>query len=142
MPTFSSWPRPASSTRPQLFAVDQFLMKGGTVVIAASPYDVSMQGNLNANKAPSGLEDWLKSHGLSLGDGMVLDPQNSPLPIPVEREVAGIPVRQYPASRLSVFPGCARGWAGEGRHASARHEAADALLGRANRHRCGKDKGA
>ena len=78
----------------ELFAVDQFLMKGGTVVVAASPYEVSLTGNLSASKVSTGLEDWLKSHGLGFQDGMVLDKQNSPLPIPVEREISGIPVRQ------------------------------------------------
>ena len=63
-----------------------------------------MQGNLNATKSPSGLEDWLKSHGLTLSDSMVLDTQNSPLPIPVEREVAGIPVRQIQLLDYPYFP--------------------------------------
>jgi ABC-2 type transport system permease protein len=95
---------PAKLGNTELFAVDQFLMKGGTVVIAASPLEVSMQGSLNATKSPSGLEDWLKSHGLTMGDGMVLDTQNSPLPIPVEREVAGIPVRQIQLLDYPYFP--------------------------------------
>ncbi len=95
---------PSKIDNTQLFAIDQFLMKGGTVVIAASPYDVSLQGNLSVNKATTGLEDWLKSYGLSLGDGMVLDKQNSPLPIPVEREVAGIPVRQIQLLDYPYFP--------------------------------------
>jgi ABC-2 type transport system permease protein len=88
----------------QLFAIDQFLMKGGTVVVAASPYDVSLQGNLNVSKAPTGLEDWLKSYGLSFKDGLVLDRQNSPLPIPVEREVAGLPIRQIQLIDYPYFP--------------------------------------
>jgi ABC-2 type transport system permease protein len=88
----------------QLFAIDQFLMKGGTVVVAASPYDVSLQGNLNAGKVSTGLEDWLKSYGLSFKDGLVLDRQNSPLPIPVDREVAGIPIRQIQLLDYPYFP--------------------------------------
>ena len=32
--------------------------------------------------------------GLSMRQSMVLDRQNAPLPIPVERDVGGIPVRQ------------------------------------------------
>ena len=95
---------PSKLDNTQLFAVDQFLMKGGTVAIAASPLDVSMQGNLNATKTPTGLEDWLKSHGLTLGDGMVLDTQNAPLPIPVEHEVSGIPVRQIELLDYPYFP--------------------------------------
>ncbi len=96
---------PSKLDATQLFAVDQFLMKGGTVVIAASPLEVSMQGgNVSVNKSPSGLEDWLKSHGLSLSDGMVLDPQNSPLAIPVEREVAGMRVPQITLLDYPYFP--------------------------------------
>lgn len=95
---------PSKIDKKGLFAVDQFLMKGGTVVIAASPFDVSLQGNLSANKTVTGLEDWLKSYGLSLGDGMVLDKQNSPLPIPVEREVAGIRVPQIQLLDYPYFP--------------------------------------
>ncbi len=95
---------PTKLDNKQLFAVDQFLMKGGTVVIAASPYEVSMQGSIDAKKSPTGLEDWLKSYGLGLGEGLVLDPQNSPLPIPVDREVAGIPIRQFQLLDYPLFP--------------------------------------
>jgi ABC-2 type transport system permease protein len=85
---------PSKIDNTQLFAIDQFLMKGGTVVIASAPYDVSFSGNIAATKAASGLEEWLKTYGLSFQEAMVLDKQNSPLPIPVEREISGIPVRQ------------------------------------------------
>lgn len=78
----------------QLFAVDQFLMKGGTVIVAASPFNVSLQGGLTATPSRSGLEKWLDYHGIEMRQSMVLDHQNAPLPIPVEREVGGIPVRQ------------------------------------------------
>ncbi len=78
----------------QVFAVDQFLMKGGTVIVAASPFKVSLQGSLTALPSRSGLEKWLDYHGLEMRQSMVLDRQNAPLPIPVEREVGGIPVRQ------------------------------------------------
>ena len=78
----------------QLFAVDQFLMKGGTVIVATSPLKVSLQGNLTATPLRSGLEKWLDYQGLEMRKSMVLDRQNAPLPIPVEREVGGIPIRQ------------------------------------------------
>lgn len=78
----------------QLFAIDQFLMKGGTVIVAASPAKVSLQGDLNAVNTPTGLEDWLARQGLAMPQSMVLDKQNAPLPVPVERDVGGIPIRQ------------------------------------------------
>ena len=78
----------------QLFAVDQFLMKGGTVVLATSPYAPSLRGNITVAPQPSGLKDWLAFNGLSQDDAMVLDPQNSPFPVPVERNIGGVPIRQ------------------------------------------------
>jgi ABC-2 type transport system permease protein len=78
----------------QLFGIDQFLMKGGTVVLATSPYAPSLRGNVSVAPQPSGLKDWLAFNGLSQDNAMVLDPQNAPFPVPVERTVGGVPVRQ------------------------------------------------
>jgi ABC-2 type transport system permease protein len=79
----------------QLFAIDQFLMKGGTVIVAASPFKTSMRENLDVTPTPTGLEDWLASHGLSLDKSLVLDRQSTPFPVPVERNVGGFRVQQY-----------------------------------------------
>ncbi len=78
----------------QLFAVDQFLMRGGTVVMATSPFDIESQGALSARKHNSGLNDWLVHHGIKLQEQMVLDPQNAAFPIPVNRRIAGFVVRE------------------------------------------------
>ena len=74
----------------QLFAVDQFLMRGGTVVLATAPFDAAMtQQTLTANPQSSGLEAWLAHHGVKIGDSLVLDPQNAAFPVPVTRQVGG-----------------------------------------------------
>jgi ABC-2 type transport system permease protein len=74
----------------QVFAVDQFLMKGGTVVISAGKYAASLsQQSFNAAPRDTGLEDWLRHHGVTIGDGMVMDPQNASFPAPVTRQVGG-----------------------------------------------------
>ena len=78
----------------QLFAVDQFLMRGGTVILATSPFDVELVGMLSAEKHDSGLLPWLAHHGITLQETMVLDPQNAAFPIPVERNVDGFTVRE------------------------------------------------
>ncbi len=78
----------------QLFAVDQFLMRGGTVMLASSAFDVDTRGKLSAHRQTSGLEDWLKHNGLNIEPDMVLDPQNTAFPIPIERQVAGFSVRE------------------------------------------------
>ena len=74
----------------QLFAVDQFLMRGGTVVIATSPFDIENREVLSVRKHESDLLDWLTHHGIMLEEQMVLDPQNASFPIPVNRSVAGL----------------------------------------------------
>ncbi len=78
----------------QVFAVDQFLMKGGTVVLATSPFSPSLRGNVSVAKQETGLKDWLAFNGLAQDEAMVLDPQNAPFPVPVERNVGGVPIRQ------------------------------------------------
>jgi ABC-2 type transport system permease protein len=85
---------PTSLDDNQVFAVDQFLMKGGTVMIATSPFDISLAEGLTAVKRKSGLEGWLKHDGVTVADAMVLDPQDSALPIPIERDIGGVTVRE------------------------------------------------
>ncbi|MGD9163451.1 MAG: Gldg family protein, partial [Chromatiales bacterium] len=78
----------------QLFAVDQFLMQGGTVVLATSPFDIDSEGALLVKEHESGIEDWLAHHGISLEKTLVLDPQNAAFPIPVNRQVGGFVIRE------------------------------------------------
>lgn len=74
----------------QRFAVDQFLMKGGTVVLATGGYSASFtQRAINADSRRSGLEDWLAGHGVKIGEGMVMDRQNAAFPAPVTRQAGG-----------------------------------------------------
>ena len=85
---------PEGLDRKQLFALDQFLMQGGTVILATSAFDVELSGTLFAKNHDSGLRDWLAHHGIIIEKEMVLDPRNSAFPIPVERKVGGFIVRE------------------------------------------------
>jgi len=85
----------------QLFAVDQFLMQGGTVVVATSPFDVEIRDALSVSRNDSALIDWLTHHGIKLETQMVLDPQNSSFPIPVERRVGDMVFRE---TRMANYP--------------------------------------
>ncbi|MDZ7670412.1 MAG: Gldg family protein [Gammaproteobacteria bacterium] len=74
----------------QRFAVDQFLMKGGTVVLATGGYSASFtQRAISADPRDSGLEDWLAHHGVNIAEGMVMDRQNAAFPAPVTRQAGG-----------------------------------------------------
>jgi ABC-2 type transport system permease protein len=85
---------PKDLNKQQLFAVDQFLMRGGSVILASSSFDVQSQGQLAAHRQKSGLEDWLAHNGLVVQPDMVLDPQNSAFPVPMQRNVSGFVVRE------------------------------------------------
>ncbi len=73
-----------------LFAVDQFLMKRGTVTLATAPFAASLsQQSLVATRRTSGLEPWLDHLGIAVEPSMVMDPQNAAFPAPVTRQVGG-----------------------------------------------------
>lgn len=75
----------------QVFEIDQFLMRGGTVVVATSAFTTSlMERMLVANRAYSGIEEWLAHQGVSIQQAMVMDANNGGFPIPVQREVSGL----------------------------------------------------
>ncbi|MFP8967703.1 Gldg family protein [Pokkaliibacter sp. CJK22405] len=88
----------------QRFAIDQYLMKGGTVLLSTSPYEVSIdQQGLHASKHKSGLEDWLKGYGISFENDLVMDPQNSPFPMPVNRSLGGMQVQEWVQMNYPYF---------------------------------------
>ena len=93
---------PKNMDETQLFAVDQFLMKGGTVIAATSPYSASL-GNRELSMAAqaSGMEDWFRHHGLEVAEALVLDPQNSAFPVPVTRNVGGFKLQEI---RMLDYP--------------------------------------
>ncbi|MHB8725772.1 MAG: Gldg family protein [Casimicrobiaceae bacterium] len=95
---------PQSLDDKQRFAMDQFLMQGGSIVIATSPFDVQFGDSLTATKVDSGLKDWLAQMGVGIGDTMVLDTRDAALPIPVQRDLGGIPVREIRMLPYPQFP--------------------------------------
>ena len=88
----------------QLFAVDQFLMQGGSLVLATSAFDASVGDTLTARRHNSGLEDWLEHHGLVIEDSLLLDTQNAALPVPVQRQLGGLTIREIRMLPYPHFP--------------------------------------
>ena len=79
----------------QLFAVDQFLMQGGTVVAATSPYVSDNRGRtLGITEQRSGLDEWLSHHGIKVEKSLVMDVQNVPFPVPVPRNIGGFQMQE------------------------------------------------
>jgi ABC-2 type transport system permease protein len=69
-----------------IFAIDQFLMRGGTVILATSPFTAEISGGqLRLHDYNSGMQDWLAHHGIEIGNTLVLDQQSATFPSPVTR---------------------------------------------------------
>ena len=88
----------------QRFAIDQYLMRGGSVVLTTSPFTIDVSTTLAARELDSGLQDWLAHHGVSVAGQMVLDPRNAAMPVPVERYIGGIPIREVSLLDYPHFP--------------------------------------
>lgn len=95
---------PSDLDEKQVFAIDQFLMQGGSVIMATSPYDVQITNTIMARPHESGLEDLLAHYGLSIEKSMVLDRYNASLPVPVERYVGGLTLREIRMLPYPHFP--------------------------------------
>lgn len=93
---------PSSLNDEQVFEVDQFLMRGGTVIVAAGGFETMVQSQtLNSTPNFTGLESWLSHNGVSIEQSMVLDPRNSAFPVPVIREVSGFTFQEL---RMIDYP--------------------------------------
>ena len=69
-----------------IFAIDQFLMRGGTVILATSPFTAEISGGqLRMHDYNSGLQEWLAHHDIEIGNTLVLDQQSAAFPSPVTR---------------------------------------------------------
>ena len=91
----------------QVVAIDQFLMRGGAVVVLGGSRVLDAQamgGGIGITKVDSGLKDWLEKEGIEVGDGIVLDEQDSAFPVPVNRDLGGFTVREMQMLRYPAFP--------------------------------------
>lgn len=95
---------PRALGEPARLAIDQFLMRGGSVVLATSPVDVRLAGGLTATRAASGLEEWLAAQGIRIGEALVLDPVSAALPVPVQRFVGGFAIQEIQLVPYPHFP--------------------------------------
>ncbi len=81
---------PASLEETEVFAMDQFLMRGGTVLLSLGAFESAIgPSNLSVTERTTGLEDWLAHFGVEIGKSLVMDPRNSAFPVPVTRNIGG-----------------------------------------------------
>ena len=97
---------PQSLSDVQRYAVDQYLMRGGTVIVAAGNYGVAVDpfsGGLVLQPLEDGLREMLAHYGVQVEQSLVMDPQNEPFPVTVAREVGGLQFQEIRAISYPFF---------------------------------------
>jgi len=88
------------------YAIDQYLMRGGSVIIAGGNYQVNadpFSGQLVLEPVEAGLQTLLTHYGVEIQDGLVMDLQNEPFPVPVTRDVSGFQIREFQTINYPFF---------------------------------------
>ena len=79
------------------FAVDQFLMRGGSVIVLSGRYQLDLPPGartLNLKEVKDGVAPLLVHYGFGIGRKLVMDARNEPFPIPVTRNIGGFTVQE------------------------------------------------
>jgi len=82
------------------YAIDQYLMRGGALIVAAGNYALSpdpFAGTLALKPVEGGLREMLESYGMLVEQSLVMDLQNEPFPVQVNRDLGGLQVREIQA---------------------------------------------
>jgi ABC-2 type transport system permease protein len=97
---------PQGMTDKERYAIDQYLMRGGSVILAAGNYVLNpdpFSGSLGVQEVKDGLADMLAAYGITVEKSLVLDLQNEPFPVQVERNLGGLQVREIQAINYPFF---------------------------------------
>ena len=92
--------KPASLSPKSQYAIDQYLMRGGSVIVLAGAYEVKpVQANIIAERIDSSLFDLLRSYGVEVDQAFVMDQRNLSFPIPVRQRRGANPI-----DRIELIP--------------------------------------
>ncbi len=97
---------PQRMTDEERFAIDQYLMRGGSVVVAAGNYGIHidpMMGGLGLKPLEGSLRGMLAEYGIDVEESLVMDAQNEPFPVQTTRDVGGIQVQEIQAIDYPFF---------------------------------------
>ena len=97
---------PQGFTDMELYAIDQYLMRGGAVILAAGNTVImqdQMGGGIAAKPVVDGVAGLLEHYGFTVEQALVLDPQNEPFPVPIVRNVGGFQVQEIQALDYPFF---------------------------------------
>lgn len=88
------------------YAIDQFLMRGGAVILSISPYKLDadyINGYLTLTPIETGLIEMLNFYGIFVQNQLVMDTQNAAFPVAVNRNVGQVQVQEIQAVAYPYF---------------------------------------
>lgn len=87
---------PQNMTDLERYAIDQFLMHGGSVFVAEGTYQlgIDQQGGLALQTINGGLSEMLDAYGIKIDQKLVMDTQNVPFPMQVQRNTGGVTTQE------------------------------------------------
>ncbi len=96
---------PQNMTDLERYAVDQYLMRGGSVFVATGSYQlgIGFDGNPGLQLVANGLNEMLASYGITVDQKLVMDTQNSPFPVQVQRSLGNSVVNEIQAVNYPMF---------------------------------------
>lgn len=97
---------PQQMTDIEKLAIDQYLMRGGSVVALVGNYGLDlnpMAQSLNVKRVEGSITDMLAHYGVTVEKSLVMDMQNEPFPIPVSRDLGGIVVQEIQQINYPFF---------------------------------------
>ncbi|MFZ4736342.1 MAG: Gldg family protein [Bradymonadia bacterium] len=97
--------KPGKLDEKQQFAIDQYLMRGGALIVLSGSHAISPDPDgLKAVKQDEALKTLLTAYGVDLGEGFVMDEQNARFPIPVRERRGGFMLERIDLQPYPFFP--------------------------------------
>ncbi len=90
----------------QRYAIDQYVMRGGSLIVAAGHYRLGidpMLGALTVEANENGIEQLLDSYGISIDNSLVMDTRNAPFPMQTQRDLGDMVVTEVQALDYPFF---------------------------------------
>ncbi|MCX7632652.1 MAG: GldG family protein [Turneriella sp.] len=95
--------QPGSLSALDKFRIDQFLMRGGNLIIAASGMEVNFSQQFMAAPANPDLTEFLKGYGIELASDLIHEPKKNHY-VPFVQPISPFQVVQYPYPPWVVVP--------------------------------------
>jgi len=88
------------------YAIDQYLMRGGSVLVATGSYQLAVDQfsqSFSLQPVGGGLDEMLASYGVMIEPTIVMDIQNAPFPAQITRDAGGFMVTEIQAVDYPFF---------------------------------------